>query len=224
MMDRELIAQVVAEVLKKLTSSGELAISREDKPNLLVFGKGTSFTFPSSKMISANWNMISGQSLEDIERYSPKKVLFLDVSQDLLVKGAIGLTDTPESEALAHCIWAGIPVSLIPADFLSRNLFGDLGASANQEYFLQIKGYVEQLQRFGVSVETLEVAIQSTNQIFQPSQADKASVKPIGKKLLTQRDVQVHQGTQLLVDANTIITPLARDAARELGKTIQVKK
>ncbi|MHC0036406.1 hypothetical protein [Pseudoneobacillus sp. C159] len=221
MMDRDLIAQVVAEVIKRLTSSEEIAGVKEAKPNLLVFGNVKRLSIPLTETISARWNMIGGQSLDDIERFSPEKVLFLDASQDLLVKGAIGLTDTPESEALARSIWANIPVTLIPTDFLSKYLFADPGASSNREYLLQIKGYVEQLQKLGVSVETLEAAFQSVSQLQEASQA---SEKATGKKLLTQRDVQAYKGKQILVDENTIITPLARDTARELGKTIELRK
>lgn len=41
-------------------------------------------------------------------------------------------------------------------------------------------------------------------------------------KLLTQREVQDFKGKILQVKRKTLITPLARDAARDLGKTIEI--
>jgi hypothetical protein len=170
--------------------------------------------------MNSDWNLIGGESWEDIQPYSPKKVLFLQSSQDLLVKGATGLTDTAESEALAACIWNSIPVSLIPTEFLSSYLLAE--RSTNQAYFLQMTEYIKKLDHFGVRVETLETALQKEMITSQPSQTTAKVAS--GKKLLTQRDVQSHQGQRIAVDRNTIITPLARDTARDLGKTIEMNK
>jgi hypothetical protein len=219
MIDRDLIAKVVAEVLKQLSALEAVVAAEAAKPNLLVFGSLERLTVFLKETMNTDWNLIGGESWTDIQRYSPKKVLFLEASQDLLVKGATGLTDSAESEVLAACIWANIPVSLIPTEFLSAYLLAE--RSTNQAYFLQMKEYVERLERFGVSVETLEKAFQKESITSQPSQAPKVAS---GKKLLTQREVQSHQGKLISVDASTIITPLARDSARELGITIELMK
>jgi hypothetical protein len=149
--------------------------------------------------------------LEEAKLHTAMKVVFLEASQDLIVKGALGICDTPESELLAACILEYVPVTLIPKRYMFNILNGN--QKSNQEYVSQLLDYKERLLKYGVSFNTLE-GFAGYEEII----ADK----PEAKKLVTQRDVQDSKSDQIFVDKYTIITPLARDTARELGKSITV--
>jgi hypothetical protein len=210
MIDRGLIEKVVAEVLTKLTSFDNLSLP---KPNLLVVGDYSKVDSIYQEQIHSKWNIVHYHSIEDRKVHFPKRVLFLEGDQDLVVKGALGISDTSETELLAWSLLQSIPVSLIPLDYLHTILLED--DQAKSEYISQLKSYKDRLVKFGVSVESLDSF--SNENIHFPKEL------PSGKrKLLTQRDVQSHKGMRLDIDQGTIVTPLARDTARERGMTIHI--
>jgi hypothetical protein len=211
MIDRELIEIVVAEVLTKLTSFDRQSLH---KPNLLVVGDYSGVDPIYQQKIISKWNIVNYHSLEDMKVHFPKKVLFLEANQDLFVKGALGIGDTSESELLARCILENIPVTLIPLDYLHSVLVNN-DQQPKSEYILQLKSYQDRLVKFGVSVESIDS--------FLNEHIPFSKELPSGKRnLLTQRDVQAHTGKRLDIVQGTIVTPLARDAARERGITIHI--
>lgn len=210
MIDRHMIEQIVEEVVKNLLGATS-APNPKMKHNMLAVGDLNRIDPALLEVLEANWNILPYDSSENPQLHTVMKVIFLDASQDLFVKGALGICDTPESELLSACIIDYVPVTLIPKTNLYKILNGE--KETNGEYFSSLMEYKEKLLKFGVEINSLE---------------DFAAPKPINsdqpdaKKLITQRDVQECKMNEIFADKQTIITPLARDTARELGKSIIV--
>ncbi|AZV43776.1 hypothetical protein [Peribacillus asahii] len=218
MMDRTLIDQIVVEVLKKLDMA-TIWESAKPKPDLLIV-KGVQDLDPSQLIkLETKWNVIYNDANESDFPETAKAVIFLDATQDLLVKGAVGITDTHESKLLARYILAGVPISLIPSTSLGRIILGDNRVMINREYISHLLQYKETLKKFGVKVESFLSFIQSPLNEEQSHTNEPVSST---KKLLTQTDVKKCKEEKIMICQKTIVTPLARDTARELGKSICV--
>jgi hypothetical protein len=210
MIDRQLIEQIVEEVVKSLAGA-KSAPNTAMKHNLLAVGDLDKIDPAILQALENDWNVLPNDFTEEAQLHTVMKVVFLDASQDLLVKGALGICDTPETELLSACIIDYVPVTLIPKTNLYKILSGE--RKTNGEYFSSLMEYKEKLLKFGVEISSLE---------------DFASHKPYNAaqpelmKLITQRDVQECKTNDIFADKQTIITPLARDTARELGKSIIV--
>ncbi|WP_264739448.1 hypothetical protein [Cytobacillus firmus] len=210
MIDRHLIERIVEEVVKNLLGA-KSAPNSKAKHNILAVGDLEKVDSNILEVLEENWNVIPYDFSEEAQLHTVMKVIFLDASQDLFVKGALGICDTPESELLSACIIDYVPVTLFPKTNLYKILNGE--KKTNGEYFSSLMDYKEKLLKFGVEINSLE---------------DFAAPKPMNaaqpdlKKLITQRDVQECKMNEILADKQTIITPLARDTARELGKSIIV--
>ncbi|MED3561951.1 phosphate propanoyltransferase [Bacillus xiapuensis] len=74
----------------------------------------------------------------------------------------------------------------------------------------------------GVLVKDGESQARPLATLKDPVQPMEPGAVIFQKNLLTKRDVQALQSDMISVRKGTIVTPLARDAARELKKTIQV--
>ncbi|WP_236694002.1 hypothetical protein [Sporosarcina globispora] len=210
MTGRHLIEQIVEEVVNKLLSA-QSAPNSKTKHNLLAVGDLERVDTHLLKLLEENWNVLPYDFSEDAELHTVMKVIFLDAPQDLFVKGALGICDTPESELLSACIIDYVPVTLIPKNNLYKILIGE--KKTNGEYFSSLMEYREKLLKFGVEINSIE-------DFAAPKPIN--SEKPVTKRLITHRDVQECKMNEILVDKQTIITPLARDTARELGKSITV--
>ncbi|MDF2035854.1 hypothetical protein P2R12_02500 [Cytobacillus oceanisediminis] len=210
MIDRHMIGKIVEEVVKNILSA-QSAPNPKTKHNLLAVGDLESVDPHLVKLLEENWNVLPYKFNEDAELHTVMKVVFLEASQDLFVKGALGICDTPESELLAACIIDYVPVTLIPQNNLYKILNGE--KKTNGEYFSSLIEYKEKLLKFGVEINNLE-------HFANPKPVSPKS--SASKNLITQRDVQDCKTNEIFVDKQTIITPLARDTAREMGKSITV--
>ncbi|WP_436376733.1 hypothetical protein [Cytobacillus sp. BC1816] len=210
MIDRHVIEQIVEEVVKNLLGAKSASNSKA-KHNILAVGDLGKVDKNLLEVLEENWNVLPYDFREEAELHTVMRVIFLDASQDLFVKGALGICDTPESELLSACIIDYVPVTLIPKTKLYKILNGE--KKTNGEYFSSLMEYKEKLLKFGVEINSLEDFA-----VPKPIKADQ----PDSKKLITQRDVQECKMNEILADKQTIITPLARDTARELGKSIIV--
>ncbi|MBU8769098.1 hypothetical protein [Cytobacillus oceanisediminis] len=210
MIARHLIEQIVEEVVKNLFDA-KSAPNSKAKHNILAVGDLGKVDPNILEVLEENWNVLPYDFSEEAELHNVMRVIFLDASQDLFVKGALGICDTPESELLSACIIDYVPVTLIPKTKLYKILNGE--KKTNGEYFSSLMEYKEKLLKFGVEISSLEDFA-----VSKPISADQ----PVSKKLITQRDVQECKMNEILADKQTIITPLARDTARELGKSIIV--
>jgi hypothetical protein len=215
MIDRELVEQIVVEVLKKFNPS-ENQPAKNSKANLLLIGDRSCLEPAHLSRLQSQWSLLSCEFLEQAELHTAQRVLFLDASQDLIVKGALGIGDTPESELLSRCILEYVPVTIIPKIHLHKHLFNE--NKQNSEYIKQLHSYTKLLMKFGVKVEALNAFLGEQDE--EKKKASSLSGK--SKQLLTQRDIQDHKEEEVQVTKQTIITPLARDAARDLGKRIIV--
>lgn len=214
MVDRILIEQIVTEVLKAINKPELPSPFKEDL--FVVMGESDINPTKLAKL-EAKWNLniieAGNKSIPD----SSAKVVFLDASQDLLVKGALGITDTPESLLLSQLILTEVPVTIIPCTILERLLFEEVN-SLNLEYKALFRKYKEILNSFGVGIESFEKYILH----LDGEQKDLKSSLSFHSKVLTHRDVQMFTTQKITIDKKTIVTPLARDTAKEMGKMIEV--
>jgi hypothetical protein len=209
MIDRQMIEQIVKEVIKQLTVT-----EIKEKPSLLLFGEPLYIEPKLLAKMHEKWNIQDANSFSMKDLHKQDQVIFLHVTQDLLAKGALGIFDSNESKWLSRCMMESIPVSLIPTAYLQEQLLE--GHSKNKAYVERLLGYKETLEEFGVKLETFESFM---SKVHEGTLAESA---PFNKKLLTQKDVEDSKEAQIVVDKTTIITPLARDKARAMGKNIKV--
>ncbi|WP_027415019.1 hypothetical protein [Aneurinibacillus terranovensis] len=219
MINREIVEEIVIEVLKKMGVSF-VKSEVENKPNLLVINAVEDFKHDE---LEKYWNVIRMSSASEDFPTNVRDIIFLDVSQDLLVKGALGITDTPDSKMLANVMRRGLNVNLIPSSELEWILKTDEKNVPNKEYINHLLKYKEVLERFGVRIHSLA---NLSSAIFRME--DEIIGSCVGEqvtfhgKLLTQREVESMKEKQIIVRKSTIVTPLARDALRKLGKNICV--
>ena len=202
MINRDIVEQIVFEVLKRLESS-----PLNEKPKLLVINPEEG---PIMKKLERQWTIIKPSSnLTEI----PVDVLFFNVNQDLLVKAALGITDTPESELFSDVMIRGCKVTFILSEQLEWLLTKERNETANIEYVNHILKYKEKIESFGVNLK-----VEPTLSLDKgPTKLESPTFQG---KLLTQRDVQSYKEENIVIEKSTIVTPLARDSARELGKRI----
>ncbi|TYR78906.1 hypothetical protein FZC66_17955 [Priestia megaterium] len=210
MNNRALIEQVVAEVLKSFSmSAGEHA----EKPALLVVNAQESMNPSQLKALESKWKIIYPDSNKENWPATTKAALFLDATQDLFVKGAIGIADTPESQLLAQSLAAGMSVSLIPSPSLEKIILNEKQEIANKSYVSHLLTYKKTLESFGVKIESFAAFLNVNSSEKQIS---------FTERVLTQQHVKLWNDEKITISNKTIITPLARDTARELGKLICV--
>ncbi|WP_423410402.1 hypothetical protein AABM38_10945 [Heyndrickxia sp. MSNUG] len=224
MIDRSMIETIVLEVIRALESEGKTEVT-SDQPKLLIVGDASWIFENTLEKLKQNWdlNFAREPKIEDCE--SVEHIIFFRASQDLIVKGALGIADTPDSILLAHCLLTGKKGTIVPEPTLEEHLLAKKGPSSESKYIQKLLNYIEELNSFGVKVESIDdfANLGKGSQKAEPvPQLMPTSANAGKKKLLTQRDVQDTKTEQIFVCKNTIITPSARDAARELGKSIIV--
>ncbi|HJV17036.1 MAG TPA: hypothetical protein VJ546_06560 [Bacillales bacterium] len=217
MIDQLTIERIVAEVLKAINIPLELSEPAELKSNLVIVKAGNKIDSKMIALLEAKWNLYFFEFVNDQIPNSKEKIVFLDASQDLLIKGALGLTDSRESFLLSQLIMANVPVTFIPSAPLEKLLNEDWGM-INQEYQALLLRYKEALKKFGVEIVPLEMFLQISD-VKRNNSCNRVSFH---SKVLTQRDIQMFSGNKITINNKTIVTPLARDAAKELGKIIEI--
>ncbi|GMB09482.1 hypothetical protein [Thermolongibacillus altinsuensis] len=214
MNEKALVKLIVEEVLKNLKGKTE---ENKQKPTLLVIRNDEEIEHSLFRSLQLQWEIIYSTPTNIDFSITADAVLFLDGNQDLLVKGALGITDTEESKLLAHFILNGIPVSIIPSFTLEKSLFRSELRDANKEYVSLLLKYKEKLENFGVKVEPIYDFIK---RMINEKSDDHSII--FNGKLLTKNDVSKIDQKNILVNHSTIVTPLAYDEARFLGKRITV--
>lgn len=219
-MDKTLIEQVVRAVIASMQDLGPKVA--EQKPCLLlVHGKhraqaeveeiaGALMTKWQVRTISFDSPDL-GSAANDISR-----AVLIDIEQDLLVRGALGLTDSPPSELLAHVLQNGIPVTLVLAPTLARMLQSvpsdDKLPEPAKRYRQHIRKHRDTLVSFGAKFANL-----------YELEEDNAMTLHFNGQVLTHFNVQDTDVTTIVVSQNSLITPLARDTAKEKGITLLFK-
>jgi hypothetical protein len=204
-INQKALEKIIHEVLAKL----------QEKPKLLLVNEGARNQVKLEYLLSKlqdHWHVevfhTAEMSLEDQSDF--QYLAFLDVSQDLLARGAMGLTDTPGSKMLAKALHKGCPVLFEPSvelQWLAKQEIVDLPERV-KSYRAHFIRYKNQLMEFGVWFDEIES--------LRPSQLR------YDKKVLTEKDMQGINTTEVLVFSKTIITSLAKDIARNRGIKIRV--
>lgn len=204
-INRETLEKIIREVLARL----------QDKPKLLLVNDGVNNQVKLEYLLSKlkdHWQVEAFNSADSsLEEQSDFQYLaFLDVSQDLLARGAMGLTDTPGSKLLAKALHKGTPVLFEPsADFewLAKQEFMEVPERVKR-YRAHFMRYKDQLIEFGVWFDQIES--------LRPSQVR------YDRKVLTEKDIESLNTTEIRVSSKTIITSLAKDTARARRIEIRV--
>jgi hypothetical protein len=235
-IDREIIERVVMEVLQRLGSreEGEPILG---KPGLLIVCDST-FEKKALEAITMSlqdkWNIYQADT-DSAEKISIttdiKRILFLNVGQDFIVRGALGLTDTNANQLLADVLLRGLPVTLVPCSSLKWLLHPEAGEAVLPETAMRYRRYIreraEALASFGASIGTITDLLLLEEGVSVQAAEEPASTKEeavFQGKLLTQREVQQVSAPVLLVSRSTVITPLARDTARDKGIVLRMEE
>lgn len=213
-MERKLIEEIVKEVLNKLNT-----ISSSKKTLYVVNAKKV--TKKMLEKLTAHWELKHILTFPDEHFPDIEHVLFLNGTLDLLAKGALGISDTFESELLSHFILKGVTVDIVLNEQISWLADNTLQPPKNIEYVKTFMSYKEKLERYGVHLVTLDkfISIHSQPHINQKVSQNKINYHG---KLLTQAEIEQSPYNPIVISKTTIVTPLARDRARELGITIHV--
>ena len=208
MMDPKLIESIVKQVMAKLETEGN-----NTQPNLLVI------TYPGLdieqeiSLLKQDWNIVLADKVEGNLFSGIDQAVFLNIDQDTLVRAALGLTDSPNSKLFVQLIMNEIPIMFIPDASLSQLLQMD---EKNHQYSLYIKKlryYKETIEKFGVAIKSIEeLRLRNHAPINKLNEQSKTS-----KALISLEDIMNFSGVELVMHPGTIITPLAKDKARELG-------
>lgn len=198
MNNKNIIEDIVQEVLNQLGKS-KLNVNDTSLPLLYVYHADNE----TVQTLNRDWKVTKNPE------ESANHVLFCDVSQNTLVKGAIGLADDPCSKLLATFLLKGKNVTMIPSKefewLLSPN-------EKDTPYTRHLFAHKEQLESFGVQFTTL-------NEFTTAPKIVKSSTV---EKLLTEKIVKNTSSKVIFIGRATIVTPLARDTAKELEKVIKV--
>ncbi|MEH7885396.1 hypothetical protein V7654_13880 [Bacillus sp. JJ1609] len=224
MIDRSMIETIVLEVIRALENEGETEVTSV-RPKLLIAGDASWIFENTLEKLKQYWDLNFAREPKIEECESVEYIIFFRASQDLIAKGALGIADTPESILLAHCLLTGKKGTIVPEPTLEEQLLAKKGQSLGSNYIQKLLNYVKELNSFGFKLETIDDFAnrgKGSQKAESIPQLQPASANAGKKKLLTQRDVQDTKTEQIFVCKNTIITPSARDAARELGKSIVV--
>ncbi|MDG0058252.1 hypothetical protein [Priestia sp. P5] len=212
MNNHALIEQIVVEVLKRLDKSDKQPLNV--KPKLLIVKESAEIDPIQIKKLETSWTLVYGDDQKENLPKDIQGILFAEAKQDLLVKGALGMTDTLESYLLAEALLEGISVSLIPSVTLGSVLLSsNQKKPVNNKYAAHLIACKNTLESFGVKIQSFERFLQSG--------LNRHSLS-FTERVLTQRHVKLVEEEKITVSPKTIITPLARDTARELGKEICV--
>jgi hypothetical protein len=211
MTHQQLVEEIVMEVLRRM----EL-LHKKEKQQLLVIHKGLEQNKEQIEELKKNWHVIEMPPNCCEIPTTIRRAVFLEVNQDLLVKGALGVIDTPESQLFSQLMLQGIHVVFVPNDSLSWILNPEGNTKGNKNYIKQLLHYKTQLQGFGVHFYPLKSII--------PEEEMGVTSTRFHEKLLTKEIIEKWKEDCIYVNPHTIITPLALDIAKEKGIKICIEE
>ena len=201
MVNREMVEQIVIDVLNKLSVHKEVF----SKSNMLIVPGEEEVESSLLQQLDTKWNI----SIYDGGRnIAAERIVFLQVDQNFLVKAAIGIADTDKCEYVTYCMEQGLMIIFILADGFKQFL----NKCKNEEYKSLFNRYIKTLEGYGVSFLTIEQLISS--------QKETKQMFIFQGKVLSYADVQSCKDPIIMISKKTIVTPLAKDTVRELGKEI----
>lgn len=197
MVDRKIVEEIVKEVLDRQRHS--------ERPVLYVIQQKE----PSRELIrkleeswTVKWiNPEHSEFPEDMD-----SALFPQMDQDLLVKSALGITDTVFSKWFAKILRKGADVHVMFEKELAS--------------FLQETGpYASYLNEYASRLEIFSVLIADNVASVVPNDSHEGSPAFYSGELITEKVVEEWRFSEIHVSSDTIITPLARDVAKERSIT-----
>ncbi|MED4354103.1 hypothetical protein P9265_17525 [Schinkia azotoformans] len=208
MIDSKLIEDIVKQVITKLETNGN-----NTKSNLLVISKPGQDMEQVLGRLKQDWNIVLAEKIEGNVFSSFDQAMFLNIDQDTIVRVALGLADSPNSKLFVQLIMNEIPITFIPDASLRQLLEGDEKNHHYSSYIKKLRDYKGTIEKFGVTFKSLEeLKLCNCSTIKKLNEQSKSS-----KTLISLEDIMHLAGNQLVVQQGTIITPLAKDKARELG-------
>lgn len=202
MIDRQTIEQIVLQVLRTLHLPPLYVLHAPDVADL---GR-----------LAERWNVVDIADDATVPE-GGREAAFLGVTQDVFVKAALGLADDPAAKRISQLLRRGVRVYLVPDSEFDWILDLDAKDHPNPEYAALFAGYKRNLERFGARVVPWRALLAERSDHAEGKTPRSAVVH---RKLLTEQDVRQCTEDVIYIRPSTIVTPLARDAARELGKRI----
>lgn len=208
MIDPKVIESIVKQVITKLETEGNNA-----KPNLLVITHPRLDIEQEISLLKQDWNIVLAKQVESDLFSSIDQAVFLNIDQDTLVRATLGLTDSPNSKLFVQLIMNEIPITFVPDASLRQLLQIDEKNHYYSFYIKKLRGYKETLVKFGVTFKSLEeLKMHNRASINKLNEKGKPS-----KTLISLEEIMNFSGNHIVIQPGTIITPLAKDKARELG-------
>lgn len=210
MIDYQQIEKIVNEVIKRIEQ-----LKNREKPKLLVISPHSESN--QIEDLSEYW---------EVERLTPsmeipkgfQHAVFLDVNQDLFVKGALGLTDTPESLLFSELMLKEFQVDFVPTESLNWIIESAEKERVNKNYKKHLLQYEKQLQDLGVRFKPITSILPLETEISPHSNL----MGHFDEKVLTKQTIETWKEECIYIKPCTIITPLARDVAKEMGISIYI--
>lgn len=147
------------------------------------------------------------------------KAVLAAPSRDLLVRAALGLGDRPVAEVVLQGLWQGLPVYM---DF-SCVLRSGGTPCASPALDALYRRYMEHLIALGVKPVNPGDRLTALAEDIRP-RPDTHPPAPAGRRVVTQRDVlDLESAAEWVLPRGTIVTHLARDAAKRRGMLLRVE-
>ncbi len=178
-----------------------------------------------------------GEILTDQTLRSPQEVvrrtdliILANPSQNLLAKVALGIRDTCSTELLALALISGKPALAaggledLAGTLEGADVPGGPGvARMPPSYRKMLEEYLARLSSFGVRFVPPDRLAWAVSDWLKPGLSEGAR----GKRVITREDILEavkNGGREIILQANAIVTPLARDLASERGIHLKVQK
>ncbi len=146
-----------------------------------------------------------------------------NITMNTLSKVSLGMIDNFITNVIWTFLYQGKKVYL---DYHSvTNFLGD--STKSTEIQNVISNHIKSLERMGATEikeeNYLEKIVIGTERLNPANSLKKETLQPVNNnnKLITEKDMVMMTTKNLVVEPGTIITPLAKDKARELGIEIQ---
>lgn len=213
-MDNQRIEEIVLEVMKKIEKA------KKETRELLVVHRATALAkVQIEELKKKHWDIVELQPTREIAPANiGQQALFLEVSQDLFVKAALGIADTFESKLFSTFMLDGVKVSFDLDSTFEKSLTLAADKAEKTAYIDMLLNYYQRLLDYGVSFSFFEGTQRANRISFTPSGREETTI--FSGRVLTKKTVEDWRGEQIVVENRTIITPLARDIAKEKRITI----
>lgn len=209
MINEELINNIVALVLQQMNENN-------DKKNTLYIYKEEGILKKYNDLLRSVEKYANIHYFSDIDEIltSNVNVVFLDVDQDLFVKSAIGIVDSNKLRLIADLISDHVNVVYVLDNKLIKCLGENSDELSNTVYAEYLRNYKDILESFNVSIKTPEKFISFVKSLNNDSVAMETTFQD---NLLTYEKIKSYKGEKIYINKSTLVTPMARDFARDKG-------